>query len=66
MRRQRLGALERLGPAFVKIGQLLSVREDVLGPVWSRELAELQAGVAPFDGDDAVAAALRTSAAPRA
>ena len=52
------GALERLGPAFVKIGQLLSVREDVLGPVWSRELAELQAGVAPFDGDDAVAAAL--------
>ncbi|KAK7237871.1 PFAM ABC-1 domain protein [Aureococcus anophagefferens] len=48
------GALERLGPAFVKIGQLLSVREDVLGPVWSRELAELQAGVhrATWQADD--------------
>jgi predicted unusual protein kinase regulating ubiquinone biosynthesis (AarF/ABC1/UbiB family) len=40
-------ALAELGPTFIKIGQILSVREDVLGPVWAAELASLQNGVEP-------------------
>ena len=48
--------LTRLGPTFVKLGQILSVREDVLGPVWATEMAKLQDGVEPFDGDEALGA----------
>ena len=35
-------ALERLGPVFVKIGQLLSTRSDLLPPALLEELAKLQ------------------------
>ena len=48
--------LADLGPTFIKIGQILSVREDILGPVWAAELAKLQDGVEAFDGEEAVAA----------
>ena len=50
--------LADLGPTFIKIGQILSVREDILGPVWAAELAKLQDGVEAFDGEEAVAAVL--------
>ena len=33
--------LEQLGPTFIKIGQIISVREDILGPVWAAELSKL-------------------------
>ncbi|WDT79364.1 MAG: hypothetical protein MPW14_19790 [Candidatus Manganitrophus sp.] len=40
--------LERLGPTFVKLGQVLSMRADLVGEPLSRELSKLQSDVAPF------------------
>jgi len=55
-RGQRLRqALERLGPIFVKFGQVLSTRRDLLPPDISDELALLQDRVPPFDPTVAVA-----------
>ena len=39
--------LAALGPAFVKIGQILSTRADLLPPVYCRELAKLQDDLPP-------------------
>nr|MCU0813677.1 AarF/UbiB family protein [Burkholderiaceae bacterium] len=41
-------ALERLGPIFVKFGQVLSTRRDLLPPDIADELASLQDRVPPF------------------
>jgi ubiquinone biosynthesis protein len=41
-------AMERLGPIFVKFGQVLSTRRDLLPPDVSDELARLQDRVPPF------------------
>jgi ubiquinone biosynthesis protein len=43
-------ALEDLGPIFVKFGQILSTRKDLLPEDIATELARLQDRVAPFDG----------------
>ncbi len=40
--------LESMGPTFVKLGQLLSTRADLLPPVYLDALARLQDDVAPF------------------
>jgi predicted unusual protein kinase regulating ubiquinone biosynthesis (AarF/ABC1/UbiB family) len=40
--------VERLGPTFVKLGQLLSTRADLLKPAYAEALARLQDDVAPF------------------
>ncbi|HSK47105.1 MAG TPA: AarF/ABC1/UbiB kinase family protein [Coriobacteriia bacterium] len=40
--------LERLGPAFVKIGQAASTRSDVIPEAFTDELRKLQDEVAPF------------------
>ena len=48
-------ALERLGPIFVKFGQVLSTRRDLLPPDISDELARLQDRVPPFASAIAVA-----------
>lgn len=48
-------ALERLGPIFVKFGQVLSTRRDLLPPDVAEELAKLQDRVPPFSSDVAVA-----------
>ena len=40
--------LERLGPTFVKLGQLLSSRADLLPPAYLEALARLQDDVEPF------------------
>ncbi|MDQ2927253.1 MAG: ubiquinone biosynthesis regulatory protein kinase UbiB [Pseudomonadota bacterium] len=53
--RLRLG-LEHLGPIFVKFGQVLSTRRDLLPPDIADELAKLQDRVPPFP--DAVARAI--------
>jgi len=48
-------ALEDLGPIFVKFGQILSTRRDLLPDDISEELARLQDRVPPFPGPAAVA-----------
>jgi ubiquinone biosynthesis protein len=45
-------AFEHLGPTFVKLGQMLSTREDLLPPAWTTELARLHCDVAPVPFDD--------------
>lgn len=48
-------ALEKLGPIFVKFGQIMSTRRDLLPPDIADELARLQDRVPPFDSGIAVA-----------
>jgi len=48
-------ALESLGPIFVKFGQVLSTRRDLLPVDIADELAKLQDRVPPFPSDVAVA-----------
>jgi len=48
-------ALETLGPIFVKFGQVLSTRRDLLPPDIADELAKLQDQVPPFPSGQAVA-----------
>lgn len=40
--------LERLGPTFIKFGQILSMRADLVGADISDELSKLQSNVGPF------------------
>ena len=44
--------LERMGPTFVKVGQLLSSRADLLPEAYLKGLARLQDKVKPFPYDD--------------
>lgn len=48
-------ALIELGPIFVKFGQAISTRRDLLPPDIADELAQLQDRVPPFPADDAIA-----------
>ncbi|MEC8868895.1 MAG: AarF/UbiB family protein, partial [Pseudomonadota bacterium] len=48
-------ALERLGPVFIKFGQLLSTRRDLLSVEYADELARLQDRVPPFQSATAIA-----------
>ncbi len=47
-------ALEDLGPIFVKFGQILSTRRDLLADDIAEELSRLQDRVAPFPGQQAI------------
>ena len=50
---ERLAAdLERMGPAYVKLGQLLSTRSDLLPPAYLDALSRLQDRVEPFGFGD--------------
>ncbi len=48
-------ALEALGPIFVKFGQILSTRRDLLPPDIADELERLQDNVPPFPSEQAIA-----------
>ncbi|WP_100658680.1 ubiquinone biosynthesis regulatory protein kinase UbiB [Alteromonas flava] len=48
-------ALQSLGPVFIKFGQMLSTRRDLLPPDIADELAYLQDKVPPFDSHQAQA-----------
>lgn len=49
--RMRL-VLEELGPTFIKLGQFLSTRADILPPNYIEEFAKLQDSVAPFSYEE--------------
>ena len=64
-RGQRLRlALEELGPIFVKFGQVLSTRRDLMPMDIADELAKLQDRVPPFDSDLAIAQITKSLGAP--
>src|SRR5216683_5160519 len=46
-------ALHALGPSFIKLGQLLSTRADLLGEEFAADLSQLQDRLPPFPGADA-------------
>ncbi len=46
-------ALEELGPTFVKLGQILSTRPDLVPPDYILELSKLQDSAPPFPADEA-------------
>ncbi len=48
---QRLAAaLQEMGPSFIKLGQSLSTRADILGEAVARDLSALQDRLPPFPG----------------
>ena len=47
-------ALEDLGPVFIKFGQMLSTRNDLLPPDINQELSKLQDDVPPFSSQLAI------------
>lgn len=51
--RLRFG-LQSLGPIYIKLGQMLSTRRDLLPPIYADQLAYLQDNVPPFDGQEAI------------
>ena len=59
-------ALESLGPVFVKFGQLLSVRRDLIPEDIADELAKLQDSVPPVGWDDVAATLDRAYGKPHA
>src|SRR5438552_2345064 len=48
MPRKLREAFEHLGPVFVKFGQILSTRSDILPEAYTQELEKLQSTVPPF------------------
>src|SRR5260221_4175172 len=51
---QRLAAaLHALGPSFIKLGQLLSTRADLLGEQFAADMSQLQDRLPPFPSDAA-------------
>ena len=46
-------ALTELGPSFIKLGQFLSTRADLLGDELAADLSELQDALPPFDSAEA-------------
>lgn len=49
------GAMSKLGPSYVKLGQFLATRADVVGPAVVKQLEKLQDRAAPFSRDIAIA-----------
>ena len=46
-------AFQELGPTFIKLGQALSVRSDIVGEEVSNDLSKLQDNLPPFDTEAA-------------
>jgi ubiquinone biosynthesis protein len=57
-------ALEALGPAFIKLGQALSVRSDLVGDALAADLALLRDRLPPFPAEEARATVAAELGAP--
>jgi ubiquinone biosynthesis protein len=57
-------AFEELGPTFVKLGQMLSMRDDLLPPAWTAELARLRSSATPVPFEEILAAIERSLGTP--
>ena len=53
-------AFEELGPTFVKLGQLLATRVDLLPPAWIAEFEKLHSNVSPVPFDELLPELTRT------
>jgi len=58
------GALERLGPVAIKLGQVLSTRADIFGLAFAADLGRLKDALAPFPTDQARAEVARSLGRP--
>ena len=47
-------AFQSLGPSFIKIGQAMATRPDIIGPDVALDLMRLQDKVPPFPGNEAI------------
>jgi len=57
-------ALTSLGPSYIKLGQFLATRDDIIGRELARDLASLQDRLPPFSQDEAVKAVEAALEAP--
>jgi ubiquinone biosynthesis protein len=48
-------ALQGLGPSYIKLGQALSTRSDLIGEAMAADLSRLQDRLPPFPGTEAIA-----------
>ncbi len=53
--KQLVPLITELGPVFIKVAQLISVRPDIVGPVYLKELQQLQDQVKAFSSTEAMA-----------
>lgn len=51
--KESLVLCEQLGPTFIKLGQALSIRTDLIPALYALELRQLQDAVTPFDSKEA-------------
>jgi len=56
--------LTSLGPSYIKLGQFLATRPDMIGPEMAQNLSRLHDRLAPFAQDDAIAMVERELGAP--
>lgn len=59
-----LHLLQRLGPSYIKLGQTLSVRPDIVGVEVAKELSNLQENIPPFASKKAVQLIEKETGAP--
>jgi hypothetical protein len=53
--RDALALANQMGPTFIKLGQALSIRTDLISEAYALELRQLQDAVPPFDSNEAFA-----------
>ena len=51
--KEALGLATQMGPTFIKLGQALSLRTDLIPEAYALELRQLQDAVPPFDSEEA-------------